>query len=130
MSYEIHFKDISHFSTKILLINHQEKKQEILMSKIITSKKKLDTPVYIYHSLNNLKETCIEYSYLSIEDFKRKLQKAIDTIHPKYYNKPFRMFLEDSDQDKIFNSIFYNSILRKSSLTTETISEENHISYP
>ena len=130
MSYEIHFKDITHFSTKILFILHQEKKPEIIWSKVITCKKKLDTPVYIYHNLNLLRDFSLENLNMSTADFERELQKAIETIHPKYFNKPFRMFLEDIQQNKIFNSIFYNSILRKSSLTTETISEENHKSYP
>jgi hypothetical protein len=122
MSYEIRFKDISHFSTKIQFIQFQEKKPEILWSKVIISKKKLDTPVYVYYSLNLLKNFSLENSYMSTEDFKRELQKAIETIYPKYYNKTFRMFLEDLQQNKIFDSIFYNSILRKSSLTHDSIS--------
>jgi len=117
MTIEIVFKNVSNFSSKILLIQILEsKKQSILWSKEIQSIKKLDTPVLVYQSLNELLNFILENSSFPKDDFPKELQKAIDKIHPKYLNKTYRMFLEDFQRNVLFTSIYYLSILNKSSL--------------
>lgn len=114
MTLEISFKYVSNFSSKILLIQTIDKKPQTLWTKEIKSIKKLDTPVLIYHALKELIDY-ISTNYSSF-DYKKELEKAMLKIHPKYLNKPYRMFIEDLNRNTIFTSIFYNSILAKSSL--------------
>jgi hypothetical protein len=117
MTIEIVFKNVSNFSSKILLIQTLDsKKQSILWSKEIQSIKKLDTPVLVYQSLNELLNFILETASFPKDDFHKELQKAIDKIHPKYLNKTYRMFLEDFQRNVLFTSIYYLSILNKSSL--------------